>query len=190
MYHECNDCSILFNKPKLRFDDSGELKLPTISSLCPGCNSINISTKSMKELKIIIFDDKVDRIKLEATLKSISCKHNVTFTNTKSTNIVKTNNGYIMIFRISDFNKIEAYDIGRGIKQFITDTTYQKEKVVYNFSYEIKDEKSFRITTTERFSDQVLLLISGLRSRANKILVQDDRIDVPGDQYPIYIYRK
>lgn len=193
--YKCNSCLSLFNKPKVEFGSNGT-ELPTLTTVCLNCGSKNFKHIHMKELKIVIFDDEVDCGELDDKMKSTPCKYGVKFTDAKSTHISKIDDGYAVIFRISDFNNMdEIYDVGEYIMQFIIDTSKPDESFIYNFKYEISNELSYKIADTEQFKDQVLLLISALKTRShnrlnriNKVLIQSKRVDVPGDHYPGYVY--
>ena len=164
MYYKCNDCGIIFDSAIPRFRNNPVISYGSILGACPKCKSFDFGQILIKDFKIFILDDNV-------TSNDFRSEFGVDLSSTKERSMAKNGLGYLMLFHISEFNKIDMGELSKDILQFIFDTTYSNENVVFNFKNEIidldpTDEKSHKLC------DQLTELILSFNKLSRKITIQ------------------
>jgi hypothetical protein len=164
MYYRCHNCLEIFShlKPKLRYP--GPITFANVLRVCPKCDSdAKFEVIMVKDLKIFILDDNV-------TSSNYRYNFGSDLSSSLERSIKKNGLGYILLYKISEFNKVDMNELAMDVLQFIVDTTHPGEKIIFNFKNEIIDLDPSS-ENYHKLCDQLTELVLSFKKLSHKIVI-------------------
>lgn len=118
---------------------------------CPSCSSYEIPIDRIMSLtekkkpngrimNIVIFDNNVDHEKRTYEGNKVPSDYDIDFSTNDSFSMKRNNDGYIVMFRISEFNEMDFNDLAWNLLWFVNETARPGEQVHLYFTDEIIEE--------------------------------------------------